>query len=127
MNDPAFSKTVVKIIVKAITTETSRLRNILRATGGDSETKKNDDEPSCEQPFPLPQFEPTEDHNGERCLEVVNKEYRTVNHSSVSPLEYPYRESPIELLPVDSEVAKSKVYNSPEDSDDSDWAFQGSK
>ncbi|GLA32897.1 hypothetical protein AnigIFM63326_001543 [Aspergillus niger] len=47
MNNPAFSKAVVKIIIKAFTTETSRLRNILRFTGGGSETK-DDDESSRE-------------------------------------------------------------------------------
>ncbi|CAK45795.1 hypothetical protein M747DRAFT_245506 [Aspergillus niger ATCC 13496] len=70
VNDPAFSKAVV----------TSRLRNILRVTGGGSETK-DDGEPSREQPFPVTQSEPTEDHNEGKCFKALSKEHSAANIS----------------------------------------------
>ncbi|PYH63669.1 uncharacterized protein BO88DRAFT_430199 [Aspergillus vadensis CBS 113365] len=70
VNDPAFSKAVV----------TSRLRNILRVTGGGSETK-DDGEPSREQPIPVTQSEPTEDHNEGKCFKALSKEYSAANIS----------------------------------------------
>ncbi|GLA10161.1 hypothetical protein AnigIFM60653_001805, partial [Aspergillus niger] len=70
VNDPAFSKAVV----------TSRLRNILRVTGGGSKTK-DDGKPSREQPFPVTQSEPTEDHNEGKCFKALSKEHSAANIS----------------------------------------------
>ncbi|BCS00215.1 uncharacterized protein AKAW2_50556S [Aspergillus luchuensis] len=125
VDDPAFSKAVMKIIVKAFTTETSRLRNILRVTGG-SETK-NDGEPSCEQSFAVPQSEPTEGHDREQYLEVRPKAHKTANNSSSSTSDRnrPCGEPAVELLPVDCEEANPEVPYSHEDSDNWGWGFRG--
>ncbi|RDK41718.1 hypothetical protein M752DRAFT_284455 [Aspergillus phoenicis ATCC 13157] len=113
VNDPAFSKAVVKIIVKAFTTETSRLRNILRFTGGGSETK-DDGESSREQSFPVTQSEPTDDHNGEKYFKALSKEHSAANISclSASDRNCPCGEPAIELLPVDCEWPTPKFTTS---------------
>ncbi|OJJ65548.1 hypothetical protein ASPBRDRAFT_201728 [Aspergillus brasiliensis CBS 101740] len=128
VDDPAFSKAVVKIIIKALITETSRLRNILGVTGGGSETK-DDGEPSCEQSFPVSQSEPTEDHNGENCFKVLSKEHSAANNSclSASDRNCPCGEPAIELLAVDCEEAHSEAHYNHDDSGDWGWGFRGSE
>ena len=69
LDDPTLSKAVLKYIVRAFTTETSRLRN-LSATSVGNETKKDGSEPSCEQPPQEPLSEPTNDRNGVECREL---------------------------------------------------------
>ncbi|GLA78874.1 hypothetical protein AtubIFM55763_001037 [Aspergillus tubingensis] len=127
VDDPAFSKAVVKIIIKAFITETSRLRNILTVTGGGSETK-DDGEPSCEPSFAVPESEPTENHNGEHCLEVLSTEYSPAINSSPSASDRnrPCGEPAIELLPVDCEEANLEVHYSHENGGDWGWGFRES-
>ncbi|OJJ65554.1 hypothetical protein ASPBRDRAFT_70317 [Aspergillus brasiliensis CBS 101740] len=112
VDDPAFSKAVVKIIVKAFITETSRLRNILGVTGGG-----------------ISQSEPTEDHNGENCFKVLSKEHSAANISclSASDRNCPCGEPAIELLPVDCEEAHSEAHYNHDDSGDWGWGFRGSE
>jgi hypothetical protein len=103
LSDPVFSKAVLKYVIKAFTTETSRLRNALRATDVGSETKKDGGEPSCEEPATGPLFEPPGSRNRRSGWVPPHKRSRAANKSSTHDIEQPCGEPAIELLPADGE------------------------
>lgn len=82
---------------------------------------KDEGEPAYEKPFPAPQCERT------LCPEVPSEEYRTGKSLSALYMECPYREPPIEVVPVESEEATPKVHYNNGDNDGWDWGLLSSK
>lgn len=121
LDDPALSKAILKFIVKAFTTETSRLRNTLSATGVSNETKKDGSEPSREQPLPEPLSGPTNNRNGGSGCVPLHKRSCPANNPSTHDKEQPCGEPAIELLPVDSKEATQKAHYDQGGNHDGSW------
>ncbi|KAL2836629.1 hypothetical protein BJY01DRAFT_238187 [Aspergillus pseudoustus] len=108
LDDPALSKAVLKYIVKAFTTETSRLRNILNVAGVDNESKNDGVEPSCEQTPQEPASEPSNDRKGGSGYVPPLKRSHPANNPTAHDKEQPCGEPAIEVLAVDVEDATPK-------------------
>ena len=126
LDDPTLSKAVLKYIVQAFTTETSRLRN-LSATSVGNETRKDGSGPSCEKPPPEPVSETTNDRNGVECRELASIESRVAENPSAHHEEQPCGEPAIEFLPDDSQVATPKAHYDQGRNHDTDWSCLSGK
>ncbi|KAL2848994.1 hypothetical protein BJX68DRAFT_267338 [Aspergillus pseudodeflectus] len=115
VDDPALSKAVIRIVVKAFTTETLRLRNILESGTSGNMMNTEGGEPACKEPFPAPQSKDTS------CPEVPCEEYRAGKSPSALYEERPCGEPPIEVAAIESEKGTPKVHHNNGDNDDWGW------
>jgi hypothetical protein len=126
LDDPALSKAVLKYIVKAFTTETSRLRNILSVAGVGNESKNDGIEPSCEQTPQEPVPKPSNDRKGGSCYVLPHKRSRPPNNPTAHDKEQPCGDPAIEVLAVGVEDATPKPLCALTPYD-GDWSFVSAK
>lgn len=121
LDDPTLSKAILKYIVKAFNTETSRLRNLLSGTGVGNETKKDGSEP-YEQPPPESLSDPSNDRNGVKCRELPFMGSCVAKNLAAHDKEQPCGEPAIELLPVDNDGTIPKAHYDHGGNHDRDWS-----